>query len=258
MYMYAVSKPPKLDMHTHSYYEILYFNSGDACYMIGDKTYHAESGDIFVKEPGENHCIIFNSDIEYKRHFVQISERMMNTIPYEIRENIVDFICCGHGHIPAFLVKKYRLGSYYQLINYNIAGKKPLSSFNDFMVRTYIMQLAAVLGAIPREEILNFSEEKPVITEIKTFINDNTSEILSLDNIAERFYMSKYYMCHMFRDETGMTIKDYIAAQKIAKACELMRNGVVASEVQKLCGFNDYSTFYRTFKKYMGISPTEF
>lgn len=105
---------------------------------------------------------------------------------------------------------------------------------------------------------MNFSEEKPVITEIKTFINDNTSEILSLDNIAERFYMSKYYMCHMFRDETGMTIKDYIAAQKIAKACELMRNGVVASEVQKLCGFNDYSTFYRTFKKYMGISPTEF
>lgn len=254
MYSGSASMPPKMDMHSHRYYELLYFGSGDAAYIIGGRTYQAVPGDVFVTAPGEMHCIVFNSDAVYKRQFIQISAEMMERIPYEVRRGVTESICRGRNRIPAELVKRQRLGAYFRLVHYNIGRNTETS---DFMIRTYIMQLVAMLGEISAEEIDLYSGEKAVIADIKSYISGNISSAFTLDSLAAEFFMSKYYLCHMFRSETGMTVKDYINAQKIAKACELMREGKGAVDAQKLCGFNDYSTFYRTFKKYMGISPTE-
>lgn len=253
MYFSASSLPPKLDMHSHKYYEILYFGGGDAAYVIGDRTYHAAPGDVFATAPGEMHCVVFNSDAVYKRQFIQISDRMMEQIPYEVRRGVTENICRGRNRIPAEAVKRQRIGAYFRLVHYNI-GKN--TNISDFMIRTYIMQLVAMLGEISVEEIDSYAGEKMVIADIKSYISRNVSAALTLDSLASEFFMSKYYLCHMFRSETGMTVKDYINAQKITRACELINEGVNAVDVQKQCGFNDYSTFYRTFKKYMGISPT--
>lgn len=255
-YMYSCSSslPPKLDMHSHKYYEILYFSSGDAGYIVGDRTYYAAPGDVFVTAPGELHCVVFNSDAVYKRQFIQISAQMMNQIPYAVRRGITENICRGRNRIPAELVKRQRLGAYFRLVNSNIGKKTEIS---DFMIRTYIMQLVAKLSEISAEEIDSYSGEKTVITDIKRYISRNLDNVMTLDALASEFFMSKYYLCHMFRRETGTTVKDYINAQKITRACELIQEGNNAVDVQKQCGFNDYSTFYRTFKKYMGMSPTE-
>lgn len=254
MFFSASSVPPKLDMHSHKYYEILYFNAGDACYMIRDNTYHASPGDMFVTAPGEMHCIAFNSEETYVRHFIQISEDFMERIPFEVRKTVTEYLCAGHGHVAVNLVKKYRLGTYFERIN-DIVGNKTKQS--DFLTRTYIMQLVAVMGGIGEDEFERHSNEKPLIKDIKNYIAQNTDKILVLDDIAAKFYINKFYLCHVFREETGMTIKDYINAQKITRACELIRDGAAAGAAQRGCGFKDYSTFYRTFKKYMGISPTE-
>ena len=255
MYFCSSSPPPGLDMHRHEYYEILYFGGGDAGYIVGDRTYYAAPGDVFVTAPGEMHCIVFNSDAVYKRQFIQISQKMMQEIPYEVRRGVTENICRGKNRIPAELVKKQRLGAYFRLINSNIGKNTPVS---DFLIRTYIMQLVAMLGEISVEEIDSYSGERKIISDIKSYISRNVGTALTLDAIAAEFFMSKYYLCHMFRAKTGMTVKDYINAQKITRACELIHDGAGAVEVQKQCGFNDYSTFYRTFKKYMGISPDDY
>lgn len=254
MYSHLSSAPPKLDMHSHKYYEFLYFNSGDAAYVVGDRTYRAEPGDLFVTAPDETHCIMFNSNAHYKRHFIQVSEEMMKKVPYNIRRNLIENICGHRSRIPAQLVKRQHLGSYFQLVSYNIPKKTELS---DFMIRTYIYQLIAMLSAIDTDEIDEYANEKKIITDIKNYISERADKTLTLDAIAADFFMSKYYLCHIFREETGTTIKDYINVQKIARACELIRGGTSAADTQRLCGFNDYSTFYRTFKKYMGYSPAE-
>jgi len=108
---------------------------------------------------------------------------------------------------------------------------------------------------ISGKEISSYFNERSVVLEIKDYIMKNLKNELSLDTIATNFFMSKYYMCHLFRDETGMTIKNYINLQRISRARELLLSGLTPADIPKLCGYNDYSTFYRTFKKFTGYSP---
>lgn len=254
LYSFSSSTPPKLELHTHKYYEFLYLVEGDISYLIGDRLYKAAPGDIFITSPGQEHGISFNTDANYARHFIQISSELLHELPQELRYNFVNNLCVNRNRIPSEIVKKYNLGAYFHSVSKHLVKD---SVMDDFMFRTYAMQLIAVTNMISEEEIASYFNEKPIILEIKDYIMKNINKELSLDTIAANFFMSKYYMCHTFRDETGMTIKNYINLQRIAKARELLLTGNTPADIPKLCGFNDYSTFYRTFKKYTGLSPAE-
>lgn len=254
LYSYSSSMPPKLDLHTHKYYELLYLTEGDISYLIGDRLYKAASGDIFITPPGQEHGLSFNSDANYARHFIQLSPELMAQIPQELCNNFINSLCTKYNRIPSEIVKKYNLGSYFHSVSRHLIYD---SAIDDFMIRTYIMQLIAVTNSIAGDEITSYFNEKPMILDIKDYIMKNLKNQLSLDAIAANFFMSKYHMCHIFRDETGMTIKNYINLQRVAKARELLLSGRTPADIPKLCGFNDYSTFYRTFKRYTGYSPAE-
>lgn len=254
LYSYITAKPPKLDLHTHKYYELLYLIEGDISYLIGDKLYKAVPGDIFITAPGQEHGISFNSNENYARHFIQFSDEVLSHMPQKLYTNFTKNLCNNCNRIPAEIVKKYNLGLYFNNVRNHLVKD---SVMDDFMFRTYTMQLVAVLNSVSVDEILLHFDEKPIILELKDYIIKNIKNELSLDTIAAKFFMSKYHMCHIFRNETGMTIKNYINLQRIARARELLLNGSMPADIAKQCGFNDYSTFYRTFKRYTGFSPAE-
>ena len=105
-------------------------------------------------------------------------------------------------------------------------------------------------------EIKNTENER--VTAAKDFINKNLKSNLSLDVISEATFTDKFYLSHLFKKECGMSITDYISMQRIALAKKLIMDGKSATEVFADCGFNDYSSFYRAFKKLSGKSPSEF
>ena len=254
LYSFISATPPKLELHTHKYYELLYLIEGDISYLIDNRLYKAAPGDIFITHPGQEHGISFNSDATYSRHFIQVSDALIGSMPEELRDNFVNNLCVKYNRIPSEIVKKYKLGSYFHSVRGHLIHD---SSFDEFMFRTYATQLIAVINTISGAEISSYFNEKPMILEIKDYIMKNIKNELSLDTIAANFFMSKYYMCHTFRDETGMTIKNYINLQRVARARELLLSGNTPADIPKMCGFNDYSTFYRTFKRYTGYSPAE-
>ena len=254
MYSFSSSTPPKLELHTHKYYELLYLIEGDISYLIGDRLYKAAPGDIFITPPNQEHGISFNSEANYARHFIQVSPELLSSLPKELHSNFVNNLCSKYNRIPSEIVKKYNLGSYFYSVQ-NYLSKE--SVMDSFMFKTYALQLIALTNTITGEEITSYFSEKPMILEIKDYIMKNIEKQLSLDTLAANFFMSKYYMCHTFRNETGMTIKNYINLQRVARARELLLSGSTPADIPKMCGFNDYSTFYRTFKKYTGYSPTD-
>ena len=74
---------------------------------------------------------------------------------------------------------------------------------------------------------------------------------------AKRFFISKYYLCHLFRKHTGVTVLAYLNSKRIAMAHHLISKGEPPTEVAYRVGFQDYSTFYRAYKKETGQAPTE-
>ncbi|MDR3311990.1 MAG: AraC family transcriptional regulator [Spirochaetaceae bacterium] len=126
------------------------------------------------------------------------------------------------------------------------------------------MLLVDVVTSVISAFSVTESEEKlqtPALSQVSPilhYIQTNVSAPISLDSLAARFFISKYYMCHRFKNTTGLTIMDYIINCRILKARELLRQGFRVQEVSERVGFRNNAHFIRTFGALTGISPKQY
>ena len=93
--------------------------------------------------------------------------------------------------------------------------------------------------------------------DILRYINEHLAEDLSIEVLAEHFYISKYHMMRQFKEETGYTIHQYITEKRLLDARNRMNAGVPATRACYESGFKDYSTFLRAFKGRMEKKPSD-
>ena len=103
------------------------------------------------------------------------------------------------------------------------------------------------------------SEEENFLNEdsshILRYINRHLTEDLSLEKLCERFFISKSQLNRNFKKSNGSTVWEYITAKRLLLAKEMLKESARPTEVYLKCGFNDYVTFYKAYKKYFGVSP---
>ena len=98
----------------------------------------------------------------------------------------------------------------------------------------------------------------PVIAGVLSYINEHLDGDLTVETLAARCYISKYHFMRKFKEVTGFTVHSYICQKRLIMALGMMRSGTPATKAASLCGFQDYSTFIRAFKKMFGASPGKF
>ena len=108
-----------------------------------------------------------------------------------------------------------------------------------------------------RLEFIDTDNCNAKIIHILDYINNHLSENLNIDILAEHFYISKYYMMRQFKQETGYTIGNYIAQKRLLLAKEMLLSGTPAAQVCYDCGYHDYSTFQRAYRKLFSESPSQ-
>ncbi|PPK93923.1 AraC family transcriptional regulator [Nonlabens xylanidelens] len=97
------------------------------------------------------------------------------------------------------------------------------------------------------------------INRVFQYIDENLDSDLSLNTISDIAFFSPYHFHRIFKFITEETLNEYVTRRRIEKsALDLIHKNVGISEISLKCGFNDNSSFTRAFKKYYGISPTEF
>ena len=123
------------------------------------------------------------------------------------------------------------------------------SAFLKLMV--YINRLsfgeAAIMGAI--------SDEK--IDKVIEYINENYKRDISIDDIADNFHISRSYLMHRFKDVTGGSVHSFVIQKRLNAALTMLREGTPAMETALVCGFSDYTVFYKSFRKAFGYNPTD-
>ena len=90
------------------------------------------------------------------------------------------------------------------------------------------------------------------------YINNHLDEDLSLEQLASFFYVSKYHISHIFKDNMGISLHQYITKKRLQASKNGILSGIPFGQVYQQYGFNDYTSFYRAFKKEFGSSPKEF
>ena len=89
------------------------------------------------------------------------------------------------------------------------------------------------------------------------YLNEHLTEDISIDSLSETFFLSRYHLMHSFKEETGYTIGNYLSTKRLLLARDLILQGEPITNVCYECGFRNYSTFSRAFKKNFGYSPRE-
>ena len=94
------------------------------------------------------------------------------------------------------------------------------------------------------------------ILDILRYIDAHLTEELSIDILAEEFFISKFHMMRLFKQETGRSIHDYLQERRLLFARDLIRQGVSATDSCFQSGFRSYSSFTRAYAKHFGTTPT--
>lgn len=103
------------------------------------------------------------------------------------------------------------------------------------------------------------SEGKQPLLEVKMFLDQHFHKKITLDELAERFYIDKFYLTRLFREQYGSSVINYLLYVRISRAKELLRfTGLSVEEVGAKCGMPDANYFSRAFRKIEGMSPSEF
>jgi two-component system response regulator YesN len=110
------------------------------------------------------------------------------------------------------------------------------------------------------QEIKNIDREKiALFKSVEQYITDNLKEDLDLEKVAAKFNLSSFYFSRMFKEVVGYNFSDYINMIRIDKSKKLLKNqSITIKEICYNVGYSDPNYFSKVFKKYEGISPTEF
>jgi AraC-like DNA-binding protein len=106
------------------------------------------------------------------------------------------------------------------------------------------------------EKIQADPDGNELVSRIIEYFNENLDKKISLDETAKRFFISKYYLCRLFRRHTGGTVLAYLNSKRIAMAQHLISSGEPPTSVFYAVGFRDYSSFYRAYVKETGKPPS--
>ena len=88
------------------------------------------------------------------------------------------------------------------------------------------------------------------------YINQHLNDDLSLDSLAQQFFISKYYLTRLFKQYTGLSLHQYVLKKRLIVARTMLMNGGKPYDVYIDVGFNNYPHFSKSFKDEFGIAPS--
>lgn len=103
------------------------------------------------------------------------------------------------------------------------------------------------------------SPHKTNLENVRNYLDEHYTEKFSLDELAEEFFISKYYLCREFKNLYGITLNHYVITKRITLSKKMLRfSPYTLEEIALKCGFYDASYFNKQFKKSEGISASDF
>ncbi len=243
--------PESFTMHTHNLCEIYIFLNGKASFRIEGSEYRLERGDLLVMRPAEAHCIQVQADHPYERLSVHFEPSLFERIDPEGKLMRV-FEDREAGRFNRFSAADFPDQNYRVMLT-QLMQPGNCSRLNVMSVLLPILNQLYQLYQ-QRDELAP-ATESTLLFQVIRYVNEHLSEPLSLDSLCERFYISKPQLCRTFKRTTGASVGEYIAAKRLLQAQTMLRAGMPPTQVCTACGFNDYSAFYRAYRKHFGTGP---
>ena len=251
------------DVHIHyNDYEVYYLLEGERCYFIGTKIYHLKQGSLVFVRRNVIHKTALSREAHHDRILLEISRSYLESV----------FAITGELTLHDFfqddcIILSLESEEQNFITELLLALSRELGTKNSgfrLLAKSLVAEL--FIYAKRMENKTNPSASSRTddprhrqIEQIACYIAENCCSPLSLNSIAEQFYMNKCYLSRLFKEITGFTVNGYLHARRIQKARALLvQDPMNISEISEAAGYENLTYFERVFKKHTGMSPLKY
>lgn len=247
----------------HPFYELLLCKRNGGVLSIGPNSYRMEPRSFFVIAPHQLHGVVSEGELhDYERVCIYVTDSLLSYAGLNLihaREIINRASLSSH---PCFTLseQEYALIEMLSKQMHCEVADETLNRFDRLEDLTAVIRIFATLCRVIDRQHGADGQTKLTsqLLQVVSYIGDHYMEPLTLDVIAQRFNINKYYLAHEFADAMGTSVHQYLLVCRVSAAKRMIASGESMTETAYRCGFNDYSSFLRAFSKIVGRSPSAF
>lgn len=231
--------------HIHPHLELIYLMEGSAIAHADTGSFLLEAGGLFLSFPNQIHfyhvqkpvrgyMMIFSPDLiqDFKKTFekqVPVDSVLpVAQLPTDLAEQIQKIVAAFQSELP----------------------------LKEVIMKGYLMAILAAI--LPEFTMTEATATQDTVKALLNYCIDNYTEPLSLDKISQELHLSKYYICHVFKERMGIGFADFINNLRIEHARGLLARGGKITDVAYASGFSSIRTFNRVFANNVGMSPSAY
>jgi YesN/AraC family two-component response regulator len=220
---------------------------------VNNEIYPIRKYDLIFIPPFALHRVMDTGDKFYERIVLNFKEKLFSSAP--IDSKILDFFSSDINKIS---IATHDIRSIFNSICYE---QKVKDNFSDQRIMLLLEELLILLNRESKQSKLqaNHTIKDEKILSIISYINENYMNNITLPLLSDKFYISQSYLVHLFKDRTGFTIMEYLNKKRISTAQQMLStNDYNISTVGELVGYNNLTSFSRTFKEIAGMPPMQY
>lgn len=245
----ATDAARKTAPHIHEYCEVYVNLSGNVSFVIEKNVYSVQSGDIIFTKPYEYHHCVYHDDSDHLHYWIMFS---VDENP-ELFKILTDKKAGRGNHIRLTEEKRGRFLAHCKLLAENSPENRVSTMAAFFKV------LSCICEGMEKFNVSNADSALPKnLKDILDHINKNHAAIRTVNELAEKFFLSVSTLERLFKKHLSMTPKRYLEDKKLQNACLLLRQNASVTEACFESGFEDYSHFISIFKKRFDTTPLQY
>ena len=239
-------------LHFHNYVELMLPLVSPGNIFVNDQIYPLRRGTLYLIGENTLHRTITTGF--HARYVLHIGRRALA----ELSTPQTDFTRLAQSSFLRAPLSNEQMTHLVELFQALERNKDDGSFGSDIRQITALLELllwvAPALHASSAGEAIQ-NKDFMRVAPILDYIRARLSEPLTLDQIAGEFFISKHYLCRIFKSATGFSVMEYIIYSRVLMARQLLQQGVSVQQAGEMSGFSDNSHFIRTFGHLTGTSP---
>ncbi|MBQ2863727.1 MAG: helix-turn-helix transcriptional regulator, partial [Clostridia bacterium] len=242
---------------------------GECTFRINETEYTLAAGDVVLVPKNTYYKPHTDSSCEYTFfHFDGELFKPDEDSPSKQRKDEGTDTSSLYGYIeelPSDLILDYKTSTREKQKDVELILTKCISirsehqTSRQILLSLHFSELLCILSDILTENLQSYKSYPQSLSKLIYYINQNYTKNLQLEDIAAHTSFSKQYCMRLFKKHMGRTINDYILELRMKHASYLLRETYMnVNEASDYLGFSSVSYFSRVFKKYYGVSPSEY